>query len=461
MSFVLMITAAGAAEVSSTVIPVSFIQNNGQADEQVLFFADAPGYLLYLTADGQILSTADSNGVVSITYPGAEDAVVTGEDVLEGKANFFIGNDQDAWVTNVPMYSTVRYEGLYEGINLAYYGGKGFLKREFIVAPGATPSEIIMKYSGQEGLSQDAGGAILIETAAGTLSETAPVCYQVVNGKQVSVPCSYVIGSDGLVTFSVGAYDSGLPLVIDPVLYFSTYFGGNNDDKGADIGLDDLGNIYIVGSTKSTNLPLPNAPVYQEDLDAGWDIFAAKMSPDGSQLIYSTYIGGNSTDIANGIAVRNDTGEVTFTGYTDSADYPRTVGGVKAEGTDGILTRLNPTGDNLVWSRFIWANKTDIGTAVALFPAPYADSCVVVGYTNSNNFTANWLVWMPSNFNSGGTDAFVIGFDPTGTPIVGRYLGGENNDYAYGVVIEPISPYNVWVTGSTKSLLFPTSTPAY
>lgn len=444
MSIVLAGTAASAAEMSSTAIPLCFIQNNGQTDEQALFFADAPGYTLYLTGNGQVLSTADAGAAVSITYPGAGIAVVNGEDVLEGKANFFIGNVEEEWVTDVPMYSTVRYDGLYDGVTLVYHGGKGVLKREFIVAPGEDPFVIVMKYSGQDGLSLDASGAILIETAAGTLFETAPICYQVVDGQQVTIPCGYVI-SDDLVTFSIGLYDKELPLVIDPVLDFSTYLGGNNDDLGEGIALDDLGNMYIVGSTKSTNLPLPNAPIYQEDLNGTWDIFVAKMNPDGSQLMYSTYVGGNSTDLAGGIAVNNFTGEVIFTGHTASADYPDTIGTIKEGDTDAVVTRLNAGGSALLWSRYFAGNKTDQGVAIALDPP---GNPVVVGFTNSDAFPG--IVFL--NGYNGGYDAFIAKFDVnTGLYQWCRYFGFTGNDYGYGVAVEDGS-WDVFVTGSTKSL---------
>ncbi|MCU0628728.1 MAG: SBBP repeat-containing protein, partial [Methanoregulaceae archaeon] len=365
---------------------------------------------------------------------------------------------EEEWVTDVPMYSTVRYDGLYDGITLVYHGGKGVLKREFVIEPGTNPSVIKMEYAGQDSLVLDESGAILIGTPAGTLIETAPLCYQVVDGQQVTIPCGYVI-SGNLVTFSIGSYDPELPLIIDPVIDFSTYFGGNNDDKGVDIGLDDLGYIYIIGSTKSTNLPLPNAPVYQEDLNGTWDIFVAKMKPDGSDLIYSTYIGGNSTDLAGGLAVNNVSGEVIFTGSTESKNYPSPLplADVYGGNTDAVVTRLNATGDGIVWSRIIYGNKTDVGTSIAL-DNPGSDYVVVAGYTSSDNLTGSW--GFPGSL-SGATDAFIIIFDAAGNQQARRYLGGENYDYAYGVAWEHTAPYYIWVTGSTKSLLFPTSTPAF
>jgi len=442
MSIILTVAAAGAADVLSTTIPVCFIQNDGQADEQVLFLANSPGYTLFLTAYGQIMAPADGAAAVAITYPGAGTAVVTGEGLLGGKASYFLGNDPDAWVTDVPMYSTVRYEGLYDGIMLFYYGGTGILKREFIVGPGADPSLIRMEYAGQESLALDPSGAVLIGTAAGVLFETTPVCVQVVDGEQVDVACEYVISGDA-VTFAIGDYDTSLPLVIDPVLDFSTYFGGDADDRAAGIGLDDEGNIYIVGSTKSTNLPLPNDPVYQQHLDAGWDVFVAKVSPDGSKLKYSTYIGGNSTDMAGGIAVDNDSKEVTITGYTDSANYPVTaVSPPKSSLSDVFVTRLNDAGTGLIWSRYLGDNYTDVGTAVALNSV---GQTVVVGYTSSPSFPV-------SGTYGGSWDAFVAVFNDAGTQIGGSFLGGSGADRAHGVAIN--SSDNIVITGETASLNF-------
>jgi len=175
LSVILLCGVGGAAQVFSTTVPISFIQNDGQTDEQVLYFADAAGYTLYLTHDGEVISTAEPFSVLTISYMDSSSSViVTPEDELAGKANFLIGYE-DAWVTNVPMYGSVRYDGLYDGISLLYRGGPGILKKEFIVEPGADLSAIVMKYVGQEEIALDENGALLVTTGAGTFVESPPV----------------------------------------------------------------------------------------------------------------------------------------------------------------------------------------------------------------------------------------------------------------------------------------------
>jgi PKD repeat protein len=455
-SILLACSAAGAAQVSSTAVPVCFIKNLGQTDEQVIYFADATGYAVYLTADGEVISTAEPATAVRIVYPGSSPAVVRGGDELQGKANFLIGNDRDTWITDVPLFSSIKYENLYPGVDLVYHGGVGSLKKEFVLQAGADPSDIRMQYSGQDGLALDENGALLITTAAGTLFESAPYCYQVVDGQEIAVPCGFILGEEGNVSFTVGAYDPTLPLIIDPVYYFSTYLGGTQDDRGTGVGMDDIGNVYVVGSTQSTQFPLANAPTYQEHLNGSWDIFASKFSPDGSVLIYSTYIGGNKSDMAGGMVVNNATGEVTFTGSTTSVNYPN-IGFLDPYGgnTDAIITRLNAAGDDISWSRIINGNKTDIGTGIDTDGYLYGD-IVVVGYTSSTT-SAGWF----SGSLNGATDGFVVEVNNAGTWLAGRYLGGTNYDYAYGVAVEQVSPWDIWVTGSTKSLNFPTSAGAF
>jgi PKD repeat protein len=441
-------SGAGAAQVFSTSVPVCFIENNGQTDEQVLYLADAAGYTLYLTREGEVIRTAEPASVITVSYTGSNPAAtVSPEDELAGKANYFIG-DEEQWVSNVPMFGSVRYEELYDGITLVYHGGPSLLKREFIVAPGADPSAIRMQYAGQETLTLDEGGALLIATAAGTFFETPPVCYQDVAGEQVVVTCSYVVADEGAVTFSLGAYDRTLPLIIDPVYDFSTYLGGTQEDWGAGVGMDDGGNVYIAGSTQSTQFPLGNWPPYQQQLNGSWDIFVTKFSPDGGQIVYSTYIGGNSTDTAGGMAVRNDTGEVFITGTTVSLNFPSNGPGsiYPYEGySDAFITAVDASGSALLWSTYVGGNMSDEGTAIALDPF---GNPTIVGTTASDIFP------LVTGALNGATDAFVANFDTTGTCLWGTYLGGTNYDYGYGVAIEDATT-DVWVTGATRSLNFP------
>jgi PKD repeat protein len=453
VSLFLLCSACGAVQVSSTTIPVCFIQNNGQIDEQVLYFADAAGYTLYLTADGEVISTTDPVSVVGITYPGSNAVIaVSGENKLPGKANFLIGNEED-WVTNVPTYGSVRYDDLYDGISVVYHGGVGTLKKEFVVEPGADPSVIRMKYAGQEGLALDENGVLLVTTVAGTFFETQPVCYQVIGGGKVPVPGRFILGADNTVTFSIGPYESTLPLVIDPQYDFSTYLGGDQDDRGAGIGIDDFGNVYVVGSTQSTNFPLSNSAVYQEHLNGSWDIFATKFGPIQPEgPIYSTYIGGNRTDMASAMVVNNVTGAVTFTGYTLSYNYPTTTGPAKMNESDVIVTRLAPDGASLQMSRLIGGNKSEEGNSIALAATGHV---VVVGSTSSStDFPVT-----TADLYSGATDAFVARVASGGALSNCRYLGGSGTDVANGVAIDTANA--VYVTGATNSKAFPTTAAAF
>jgi PKD repeat protein len=454
----IVLSPVGAAVVTSGNLPISFIENKGQADGSVRFLAESPGMLIYFTPNGEVFYAPSAGKVsaVTVTYRGANPAPeVTGMDELTGKANFFIGNNREAWVTNVPTFRGITYDDLYEGISLRYTGVSGILEREFVIRPGADPAAIIMQYAGQDRITFNDVGGLVVSTPVGDLIEGAPVCYQIMDGERVAVDCSYMIGESGTVRFAVGAYQKNQPLIIDPVIDFSTYFGGSSDDIGMGIGLDDIGNVYFVGSTLSTDLPLPNAAVFQEHLNGTWDIFVAKFSPDGQTLIYSTYIGGNSTDMGAGIAVDNSTGDVFITGYSFSADYPVTRAPAKNNLSDVVVTALGPTGSTLDWSRYFAGNKTDEATGITL---DYSGGHVaVVGFTNSDNFTATVF----ANSLSGSFDAFIATFDVTNgdNPVSPRYIGGTGGDYAYGVAADSAGDF--WITGSTNSMFFPTTMGAF
>ena len=457
-SLLLICSASGAAQVASYTLPVCFIENNGQIDEQVLYFADTADYSVYLTKQGNVISTAEPLTAVQITYLGSDPlAELEGEGILPGKANYLIGDDESSWITGVPLFASVRYKHLYPGTDLVFHGGVNSLKSEYVLSPGADPSLIRMRYSGQEKLSLDAAGNLLVTTSAGTFTETEPYAYQVIDGREVPVSCEFVTMNTGILSFSTGAYERDLPLVIDPSYNFSTYLGGSRDDRGSGIGMDDAGNVYVVGTTHSTDFPLANSPAYQERLNGSSDIFASKFSPDGTILYYSTYIGGNNTDVAASMVVHNISGEVTFTGFTESDNYPLTPAFVVPRGgnSDAIVTRLNSDGSDLVWSRLINGNKSDTGMGIAM--NEISGELVVVGYTNSDNFPT----WPVVNLFLGATDGFVAEFANDGNVILFSYLGGTNYDWANAVALVQNTSGNIWVTGETRSLNFPTSSGAF
>ena len=453
------VATADDAAVKTSVLPLSFIENVGQKDPAVLFHADAAGHALYFTAGEVILARVDTESgiasLISIGLTGTQpDVVVNGLDPMAGKANFFIGNNPAGWHTAVPMYGAVAYEEILPGIDLVFRGDQGSLKREFILAPAADSGSIVMKYSGQERLSLGTSGELVVTTPTGVLTETSPVCYQEINGKQVEVACRYELIGEDMVGFVLGEYNGAYPVVIDPYLDYSTYFGGTSDDMGYGVDVDDTGSAYITGYTESTNIVLPLISIYQESLAGGKDAYITKLTPDGTQLAYFTYIGGCGDDFGMDIAV-NPSYEATITGYTYSADFPNLSAyqPTKSNLSDAFITRLDSTGGALVFSTFLGGNKTDQAYGIVLRSD---DQPVIAGLTASTDFPVAGAYQAAL---AGGTDAFVSRISGGSTLVFSTYLGGAQNDAGYAVALD--SSDNVFVTGTTSSFIFPTSATAF
>ncbi|HXP86428.1 MAG TPA: SBBP repeat-containing protein [Bryobacteraceae bacterium] len=349
-------------------LPLSFEANRGQTDAQAKFISRGNGYTLFLTGNEAVLALRRPSGkasggplqprearlpfrpsagvesqapaVMRMKLVGANPgAKVRGTDELPGKSNYFIGNDPTKWRTNVPSYAKVRYEGVYSGIDLVYYGNQRQLEYDFVVAPGADPKAIVLAVSGSSDgqsagwmpLRIDAQGDLVVRSDDGEVRFHKPVVYQPgADGRRVSVEGQYALDRKGGVSFEVARYDRSKPLVIDPVLAYSTYLGGSgNNTGGGDVGtgiaVDGAGNIYVAGYTRSTDFPTVNAlqgaPGGPPGLNPDWDAFVAKIKADGSALAYSTYLGGGDIDIANGIAV-DSAGNAYVAGHTASTNFP-------------------------------------------------------------------------------------------------------------------------------------------
>ncbi|MEE8577585.1 MAG: SBBP repeat-containing protein, partial [candidate division Zixibacteria bacterium] len=301
---------------SLTSMPLTFTENQGQWDEKVMFRANAGGATMWFTTDGayyqftrrvpgdefqgapQLAVGSDSFGhesdsietmMIKASFVGANfNPAMRGEDVLEYKCNYFIGNDPTQWHTDVPSYSAVVYEEVYAGIDLKYYGNGKEMEYDFIVSPGADPSQIMVQYDGAESVSINAEGELVVETRWGEVIERRPVVYQLLNDTRVPVDGRYQLVYDNVFSFSVGDdYDRCLALVIDPVLSYSTYLGGSNWDRGVSIAVDGSGAAYVTGYTESPDFPTENG--FQETLRVFNDVFVTKLSADGNSLVYSTY----------------------------------------------------------------------------------------------------------------------------------------------------------------------------
>src|SRR5437899_2354900 len=324
-------------------LPLSFEANEGQADPQVKFLSRGRGYTLFLTSTEAVLTLtkADAHakrripGEATLTEPekragtvlrmkllGANPApAVAGVGELPGKSNYFVGDDPKKWRANVPTYAKVEYRDVYPGVNLVYYGNQRQLEHDFVVSPGADPKVITLAFEGMDGVAIDALGDLVLRADGSEVRLRKPVVYQDHDGRRAVIPTRYVLKAERQVSFEVAAYDSTKPLIIDPVLAYSTFLGGSNDDQGLAIAVDAQGNAYVTGDTGSADFlqgdPFPTTSAAFRTTPAG--IFVTKLNADGSALLYSSYLGAAGSDFVSGIAV-DAAGNAYVTGFTDSGN---------------------------------------------------------------------------------------------------------------------------------------------
>ncbi|OPJ55211.1 SBBP repeat-containing protein [Clostridium oryzae] len=258
--------------------------------------------------------------MVEIKFAGAnKQSVIEAIEELPGKVNYFLGSDPAKWYTNIPTYSKIKYHGVYTGIDVICYGNSGKLEYDYIISPNADPKSIIIDIQGADNLKLDNKGYLILHVLNSEFCFKKPYIYQIVNGIKSKVTGSYIIRKDGTVGFKIGHYHKALQLVIDPLLEYSTYLGGSEEDYANSIAVDSVGNAYITGGTESINFPTnpPSQPAPNSSVNS----FITKINSTGSQLIYSTYLGGNGDDIASSIKVDVE-GNAYITGFTKSSDFP-------------------------------------------------------------------------------------------------------------------------------------------
>ncbi len=453
-------------------LPLSFEANQGQTDSQVKFLSRGRGYTLFLTSTEAVLGLnspqspprtqriASSAVNLRMKLVGANPtAQVTGLEELPGKSNYFIGNDPSKWRTNVPNYAKVRYQDVYPGVDLVYYGNQRQLEYDFIVAPGADPSAITLAFDGADKLELDAQGDLVLHVAGGQTCLRKPVAYQQVNGLRQQIAGRYLLQGKRQVRFQVAAYDASQPLVIDPVLIYSTYLGGSGNEAGMAIAVDAAGNAYVTGYTSSANFPTasPLQATY-----AGGDAFVAKLNAAGNALVYSTYLGGttpshpteSASDSGSGIAI-DSAGNAYITGTTSSTNFPTVnpLQGALAVGIDVFVAKLNAAGNALLYSTYLGGDRRDFSSGIAV---DLAGNAYVTGYTDSGTFpSANPL---QGCFGGGVFDAFVAKLNVAGSALVySTCLGGSSDDRGFSIAVD--SAGNAYVTGMTASPEFPLANP--
>jgi hypothetical protein len=460
------------AQTSATFanLPMSFVANDGQSDAQVQFTARGAGYNLFLTDTEAVLSLRAASGATSLANPmsvvrmrlvGANPRPsLAGLDRLPGTHNYFIG-DASEWQRNVPTYAKVHYTSVYPGIDLVYYGNQRQLEYDFVVAPGSDPDRIAIAFDGVQQLSIDSTGNLVLQTPHGNITQLAPVVYQNIGGTRQRVDGHYVLRGEQRVGFEIATYDTTQPLVIDPILTYATYLGGNSNDIGHAIAIDSAGNAYVTGETQSLNFPGASGSPIQPTKQASYDVFVSKLNAAGTALVYSTYLGGSGGDYGYAIAL-DSAGNAYVTGQTDSPTtagvgnvaFPR-VGAFQPlyrGGGDAFVTKINPAGDALVFSTYLGGSGVERGYGIAV---DGFGSVFVTGHTNS--VTAGGGGFPTANAiqpeNSGSYDAFVSKFNPAASGLVfSTYLGGPGSEYSlYGGAIAVTADGNAVVGGSADA----------
>jgi hypothetical protein len=310
--------------------------------------------------------------------------VVRGFEALDVRANYLLGADRAAWRMNVPTYARVKYENAYPGIDLVFYGSQWQLEYDLIIAPGADPSVIRLEFDGSRQLALDAKGDLVLHTNSGMLELRRPLVYQQVAETRHVIPSSYILHGRNQVSFQIPSYDSGKPLIIDPVLVYSSFLGGSGAENGqflTAIAVDSNGDAYVTGSTESLNFPGVNA--LQPAFGGSSDAYVARIGSSGSSLVYCTYLGGSDIDRGMDIAV-DSAGNAYLTGRTQSSNFPtvspfqRALAGTE----DAFMVKLAADGSRLLYSTYLGGSGVDYGMGVAV---DLAGSAYMSGSTASSN----------------------------------------------------------------------------
>ena len=452
-------------------LPMRFEANRGQSDASVKFLARGSGYTLFLTSTEAVLSlkrpeatggnaaalreTKRERDVLRMKLLGGRgSARIEGTDELSARTNYFVGNDPKKWRTNVRQYAKVVYTGVYPGIDLAYYGNQQELEYDFIVAAGASPSQIRLAFTGAGELTIDETGDLILRTGGGDVLQRKPFIYQDVEGERREIEGRYTKTGRNEIGFEISEYDVTKPLVIDPIITYSTYLGGNSYDFGRGIAVDNAGNAYITGYTESTNFPTRNQFATDQGFaDAFVTKFATDLSGDAS-LAYSTYLGGTSGDYGFGIAA-DEAGNVFITGRTDSTNFPiRNQYQTDQPSADVFVTKLNTnlSGDaSLVYSTHVGGSGADIGNAIA---TDGSGNVYITGLTQSTNFPARNQYQTDQFSNDGFVTKLNTNVSGDASLVHSTYLGGNGLDEGAGIAADEMG--NAYVTGVTESTDFPT-----
>lgn len=445
------------AACSGRAAPVAFEPNRGQFPPEARFGVRLGAHSVLFTSSGLIFRAPD--GAVRLRFAGSSpEARLEPESPAAGRAHYLRGGDPRRWVRDVPLYARLRWRDLYPGIDAVFYGNGDRLEYDLIVQPGADASAARFEFDGVEPARIDPRGALVAATRAGAIIHHAPAAYQRSDGNRRRVAARYVLRGGGAAAIELGGYDRARELVIDPVVSFSTFAGGSGPDDARAIGADAQGNVYIAGTTHSDDWPVAGGggPRTGPPAQFPGDVFIAKLTPDGSGLIYSTVIGGARTDVATALAV-DAVGNVFVGGSTDSFDFPTTPGAFRTSAPgngiepDGFLLKLNPQGSALVYSTYLGGNAADRVTAIAV---DREGSVYAAGGTQSGTFPAIRGSFRGTPCPGFGLDGFVTKLNADASALVySTFLCGSAHDEVLALAVD--AQGDAVVAGYTFSSDFP------
>ena len=449
-------------------LTLQFEPADASPDGDRTYVARGAGYLVALSRAGarlQIGQVGQDGASVALTLRGAR-SVAPRPTARAGQVHYYYGDDPAGWRTAVPTYGRVGFPEVYPGIDVVYYGNQRRLEYDFVVAPGADWRVIRMAFDGVDRILVDAtSGELLLHVGNRVVRQPRPFTYQGDRSAPEVVASRYVVAADGTVGFDVAAHDATRPLVIDPVVVYSTFLGGTGDDTAYDVAVDATGAAYIVGETGSANFP--TGTPHTGAFNGGSNVFVAKLKPAGDALDYTAFLGGTGSDQGTAIAI-DPTGNAYIAGRA-STGFPVTTGAFQTAhgggGTDAFVAKLSPTG-TLIYATYLGGSDgaAELASDVAVGPT---GSAYVVGTTRSRNFpVANALYPTHNGFYSDTGLAFVAQLNPAGTELVySTYLGNQSQSAGRGIAVDATgAAYVVGFaggipTGGSVIMDFPVRTP--
>jgi hypothetical protein len=495
-------------------IPFSIVRNAGQSDPQVRYIGNGPHFKAWFENNGVIFQQGAA--FARLTFQGGRSAPVIEEgEPVGAHANYLRGGDPSRWVTDLPMLKSIVYREVWPGIDVRFKAEDSYAKAEYLVGPGASPAEIRLKFDGIASIERD--GSLTVTNRSGRFSEDKPILFQEGEEGRVEVAGGFRTFNDGSVGFTASDYDPAKPLIVDPTILFSgyfggvsqstitsvainsyyntvvagwtigsdlpasggaqkhyaggvdafvagfsaaggnllfcTYLGGSADDRAFGVAVDAANNTYITGQTSSTNFPVVNA--VQTKLKGTRDAFVAKLNAAGNALVYSTYLGGTGVDLANAITV-DSTNSAIIVGDTTSTNLPVTTGSFQAAlagAQDVFVTKLSPAGNTVTWLTYFGGNAVDHAAALK---QDSTGNLIFGGYTYSTNFPTI-SAFQPQS--GGGQDGFVVKMTPNGTSaIFSTYIGGSGGSAGAPEEVNAVGVFvtgEVVVAGTTSSVDFP------